>query len=295
MSAVLTTDELGPRGRRKVRIATAASLALIAAVAALAAMRLAQEGQFEPELYTELFQAAVWRRLLTALLRYNLAVASLAMALSLVIGLVLALGRLSRSAIINRPLGAFVEFFRAVPVLLFIFLANYGLPDYGIDLGTYGFVVVALTAYHSSVLAEIYRAGILSLPRGQTEAALSIGMTYWQMMLLVIVPQAVRRMTPAIVSQLITLIKDTTLAYIIGFSEMLREGQRIAELLDNRLQTLLLVALIFIAINYALSRFASWLEARQSRRYGKGETTVPGGPEDLAVTEQQATEKATTR
>lgn len=286
MRAVLATDELGPRGRRRVRIATIVSVVVLAGLIAVALNRLAEQGQLEAELYTDLFQVAVWRRLLTALVRYNLSVALVSMALSLVIGLGLALGRLSRTAAVRQPIGAFVEFFRAVPVLLFIFLARFGLPAYGINLGDYGFVIVALTAYHSSVLAEIYRAGIQSLSRGQSEAALSLGMTYWQTMLLIVVPQAVRRMLPAIVSQLVTIIKDTTLAYIIGFSEMLREGTRIAEFLRNRLQTLLLVALIFVAINYALSRFASWLEQRQRRRYG-GAVDVAGGPEDVTLTKQQ--------
>jgi len=286
MTSILASDELGPQGRRRVRIATVVSALVLGAFVAVALIRLGQQGQLEPELYTDLFQAAVWRRLLTALVKYNLSVALLAMALSLTIGLGLALGRLSRSAWVYRPLGAFVEFFRAVPVLLFIFLANFGLPQYGIDLGTFGFVVVALTAYHSSVLAEIYRAGILSLGRGQSEAALSLGMSYWQSMFLVVLPQAVRRMLPAIVSQLVTLIKDTTLAFIIGFSEMLREGTRIAEFLNNRLQTLLLVALIFIAVNYALSRFATWLERRQRRRYGGVVTPAPGTLEDPALLDQ---------
>lgn len=286
MSNVLVTDELGPRGRRRLRFVTVAASLFLAALIAVALTRLAAEGQLEAELYTELAQGIVFERLLLAFVRYNLAVALTAMGLSLAIGLLLALGRLSRSAAVSRPVGAFVEFFRSVPVLLFIFLAYFGLPEFGIDLGRFGFVVVALTAYHSAVLAEIYRAGILSLSRGQSEAAYSIGMTYWQSMFLVVLPQAVRRMLPAIVSQLVTLIKDTTLAYIIGTPDMLREGTRIAELLGNRLQTLLLVALIFIAVNYALSRFANWLERRQRRRYGGAVSPAPGTMEDATLIEQ---------
>jgi glutamate transport system permease protein len=288
MSALILTDELGPLGRRRVRIATIVSLLVIAGMVALALTRLGANGQLEPELYTDLFQWPVWRRLLTAFWRFNLSTASAAMVLSLSLGLMLALGRLAPSGLVNRPVGLFVEFFRAVPVLLFIFLARFGLPDYGIVLDNFWYVVIALTAYHSAVLAEIYRAGILSLSRGQSEAALSLGMTYWQSMRLVIVPQAVRRMLPAIVSQLVTIIKDTTLAYIIGVPDMLREGRRIGEFLGNRLQTLTLVALIFILVNWLLSRTATTLERRARRRYGAASIEVAGGPEDLMATEEEA-------
>lgn len=287
MSAVFVTDELGPRGRKRVRIATFVSAAAIIALVALALVRLGQQGQLEAELYTQLADIRVFRRLLSAFLFGNLSVASVSMALSLSIGLFLALGRLARSRWVHQPVGTFVEFFRAVPVLLFIFLIRFGLPEYGIRLPNYWFVVIALTCYHSSVLAEVYRAGILSLALGQREAATSLGMTYWQAMFLVILPQAVRRMAPAIISQLVTLIKDTTLAFIIGFGpEMLRDGQQLSQLFDNRLQTLTLVALIFVAVNYALSRFASWLERRQRRRYGAVRIEVAGGPEDLALGEE---------
>lgn len=290
MSAVFATDELGPRGRRRVRAATAVSLLAIVAMIAVALGRLAEQGQLEAELYTDLVAWPVARRLLwNGLILFNLRVAVLAMVLSLVIGLGLALGRLALSRAVHWPVGAFVEFFRSIPVLLFIFLIAFGMPRYGVDLGVFGFVVIALTCYHSAVLAEVFRAGILSLPRGQSEAATSLGMTYWQSMGRVVVPQAVRRMTPAIVSQLVTILKDTTLGYIVGrgYRDALRHGQQIAEFLDNRLQTLTLVAIIFILVCLLLSRVASRLESRQRRRFGAGSLRVEGGPEDLMTTEEQ--------
>lgn len=286
MSAVFTTDELGPRGRRRVRIVTAISVVAILGLLAVAVVRLAERGQLEVELYTDLIAWPVVRRLLwEGLILFNLRVAVLAMVLSLVIGLGLALGRLARSRWIHWPVGAFVEFFRSIPVLLFIFLIAFGLPRYGIDVGVFGFVVIALTCYHSAVLAEVFRAGILSLPKGQSEAASSLGMTYWQSMARVVVPQAVRRMTPAIVSQLVTIIKDTTLGYIVGrgYRDALRHGQQIAEFLDNRLQTLMVVAMVFILVCLLLSRTASRLESRQRRRFGAGSVEVKGGPEDLVT------------
>jgi glutamate transport system permease protein len=287
MSAAFATDELGPRGRRRVRVATAVSIAALLALGWVAYQRLASRGQFEAELYTDLLEPVVFERLLLdGFVATNLRIAVVATALSLTIGLGLALARLARNPLLHQPLGAFVEFFRAIPVLLFIFLIRFGLPEYGADFEPATYVLIALTCYHSAVLAEVFRAGILSLPSGQGEAATSLGMTYWQSMRQVIVPQAVRRMSPAIVSQLVTVIKDSTLGFIVagGYRDALRQGQQIAEFLDNRLQSLLLVALIFILACYALSWVAARLEARQRRRFGAGAVRVEGGPEDLMAT-----------
>ena len=120
--------------------------------------------------------------------------------------------------------GIFVEFFRGVPLLLLMFFTTIALPKLHIDLSTFWYIVLALVAYNSAILAEIFRAGILSLGRGQTEAAYAVGLTYWQTMRLVLIPQAARRMIPAIVSQLITLLKDTSLGFIVGYEELLRRG-----------------------------------------------------------------------
>lgn len=294
MSAVFATDELGPRGRARVRLATIISLIAIAGILVVAVLRLAGEGQLEASLYTDMLEAPVWRRILwEGFVLTNLRVAVFAMALSTAIGLGLALGRLARSRLVHWPLGGFVEFFRSVPVLLFIFLTYFGLARFDIDIGDFGTIVIALTAYHSAVLAEVFRAGILSLPSGQGEAATSLGMTYWQSMRKVIVPQAVRRMTPAIVSQLVTILKDTTLGYIIGagFSDALNQGQQIAELLDNRMQTLGVVAVVFILTCLALSRLAARLESRQRRRMGASSVRVEGGPEDLMALDEDAQQR----
>jgi glutamate transport system permease protein len=293
VSNAFATDELGPIGRRRVRIATVASLVALAGVVAVALLRLQAQGQLEAELYTELFQSAVFRRLVwEGFILTNLRTAVVALVLSFVIGLALALARLTPSRIVNQLAGAFVEFFRSVPVLLFIFLITFGLPQFGIDLSRFWFLVIALTCYHSAVLAEVFRAGIVSLPRGQSEAATAIGLRYGQSMRLVIVPQAIRRMTPAIVSQLVTIIKDTTLGYIVGggFSDILRQATQISQFLDNQLQTFSLAMLVVILTCLALSRVAARLEARQRRRFGASSVAVGGGPEDLMATGEGADE-----
>lgn len=288
MSSTVLADALGPRGRRRVRIYSGVAVVVLVALVAVVVARLRSEGQLEPELYTDLFQREVFDRLAAGVVE-TLQLAITAIGLAIPIGLALALGRLARNVVVRNAVGSFVEFFRALPVLLLIFLSRFGLPQYGIDFSDFWFIVIALVAYNAAVLAEIFRAGILSLDRGQSEAAYTLGLTYGKAMRLVVLPQALRRMQPAILSQLVTLIKDTSLAYIISYPELLNIGGQISDFFDNRLQSFVLIALIFIAINFTLSRAAARLEIRQRRRLGAGAIAVTGGPEDLIATEEGTT------
>jgi glutamate transport system permease protein len=151
-----------------------------------------------------------------------------------------------------------------------------------VKLSLFGFLALGLTVYNGAVLGEIFRAGILSLDRGQSEAAFAIGLGYWQAMLLVVIPQAARRMIPAIVSQLVTLLKDTSLGSVIAYEELLRRGRINGEFFHNTLQSLIVVAAMYIVVNFTLSRLARRLEIRQRRRYQAGSIAVTG-VEDLAV------------
>jgi glutamate transport system permease protein len=194
----------------------------------------------------------------------------------------LALLRLSRSAVVRLLATAWVELFRGVPLVLLIFFTFFGLPKYSIAITPFRALVLALAIYNGAVLGEIFRAGILSLDRGQSEAAFAIGLGYWQAMRYVVVPQAARRMIPAIVSQLITLLKDTSLGYVITYEELLRRSRSTGEYFKNPLQVTVFVALLYIAVNFTLSRIAHRLEVRQRRRFGADAITVAAG-EDLAA------------
>lgn len=286
MSEVLIGDALGPRAKRKVLIGSVASLVVIAGLIALALRQLGANGQLEAARYTAFLDPALPGFLGRATLRL-LRVAAISMVLAVVVGAFLALGRLSLNRVVRIATGIYVEFFRALPVLILILFSRFGLPQLGLprfDTATY--LIAALVAYNSAVLGEIFRAGILSLDRGQSEAAYAIGLDYWKAMRLVILPQGIRRMTPAIVSQLVVVVKDTSLGYIIGFRELLTDGEAAGELLNNRLQMYLLVALIYIAINYVLGRLARYLERRQRHRYRADPIRITGGPEDLHVAQE---------
>ena len=287
MTAPFISDALGPKARRRVLIATVVSGLAIVIVMVLAVRRLADRGQFDARLWRPLADPAVLRFLLRGL-RSTVAAAVVAMSLSMVAGGFLALGRLSRTAPVRWLAGGYVEIFRAMPLIILMYFCVLALPKYGIDLSPFQAVVLALVAYNSAVLGEIFRAGILSLDRGQSEAAYAVGLTYWQAMLGVIVPQAARRMVPAIVSQLVTLLKDTSLGgAVIGFDDLLRRSRDTSTFYSNFLQVFAAAAAVYILVNFCLSRLARRLEIRQRRRYGASAIQVTG-VEELAVVGVQA-------
>ena len=282
MTAPLLVDALGPRGRRRTLVASVVvGVALVALLLAVV-RRFQSEGELDGDLWSPLVDPGTLEFLWGGLLN-TLKLAAAAMAIALALGGTLALGRLARNAPVRWAAGAVVEFFRGFPLLLLLLFAVFGLRALGYDLPLFWSVALALAIYNGAVLAEIFRAGILSLDRGQGEAAEVVGLTYRQGMAYVILPQALRRMTPAIVSQLVTLLKDTSLAYFVQYSELLRRAQLAGNFDRNLLQISIAVGLVYIAVNFCLGRIARRLEVRQRRRLGAGALRVAGGPEDLAA------------
>jgi glutamate transport system permease protein len=278
MSSVLY-DAAGPRARRNIRIGTAVGGLVLIGLFLVVLNRLGSNGQLEAERWKILTNSQLQELLARALVR-TLQAAAIAMVLSMVIGALLTAGRLSERRWVRTPVTVFVELFRALPLLLLILFAALALPQLGLRFSVLWYLVIGLTAYNSAVLCEIFRAGILSIDRGQSEAAYAIGLRPGEVLRLILVPQAVRRMLPALISQLVTLLKDTSLGFVIAYDELLRTGRGAVEFLGSRFafQVYVLVALIYIAVNLALSTFARWLDRRQSRRYGAGAVVV--NPED---------------
>lgn len=286
MSSVLY-DEPGPIARRRALIGTViASLGLLALIG-LAVKRLADRGQFEAELWAPLLNPAddnfslVWELIGKGLLA-TVTAAVLAIALSLVIGTALGTARMLLGRWQRMPLVGVIELLRGLPVIVTIFYVYILTRSLELDIsflpGEDGlwFLVIGLTLYNSVIIAEILRAGVAALPRGQGEAALAIGMTPRQAMTTVQLPQAFRTMLPALISQLVVVLKDTSLVAVLGlYTELLRRGNLISLNLDNPIQTLFVVAVIFIAMNYALSRLATYAERRLSRAGRPAVTQVP--------------------
>ncbi|HET7769900.1 MAG TPA: amino acid ABC transporter permease, partial [Chloroflexota bacterium] len=213
---------------------------------------------FDPRRWSAFTELSVWRFLLSGV-QVTFSMAAIAIAVSLVLGLLLALLRLSSIAPVRWLATLWIETIRALPVLLLIFFASLWLPRMGVPVDPFAAGTIALSLYTASVNAEIMRAGILSIERGQVEAARSLGLTYPQTMRHVVLPQAMRRMIPPQVSQLVTLIKDTSLTAVIGVLELTRRSQILyqSEQPPNPLQALFVVACIYFAVNFTLSRVTS--------------------------------------
>jgi glutamate transport system permease protein len=281
VSEAVLYDTVGPRGRRRILLGSIAGVLGVAAVVGVAVARLAAKGSFDPELWRVLTEGAV-QRLIGRGLVATLRAAVVAMVLAMAMGAVLAVGRLSRRAWVARLAGAWVELFRGLPLLLLILFLFLALPAVGVTISVFWALVAGLTLYNGAVIGEIFRAGILSLPRGQTEAAYAIGLRRGQTLRLILVPQAVRRMLPALISQLVTLLKDTSLGFVIGYAELLRNGRTAVEFLGGRysIPIYTAIAVVYIAVNASLSLLARWLDRRTRRRFGQ--TVRPSAADEAA-------------
>jgi glutamate transport system permease protein len=255
-------DAPGPRGRRRILVGSVVGALVLTGIVTVVVQRLADTGQFR-SIFWEPFTRQGVQRILLRGLGATLRAAAVALVLALLLGLVLAAGRLSERWLLRQVSRAFIEFFRALPLVLLIFFAFLGLPEVGIEIGAFGALVIGLTLYNGSVLAEVFRAGITAVPRGQTEAAYSLGLRKGAVTRLILLPQAVRTMLPTIISQLVVLLKDTALGFIVAYPELLRSGRRIYTNIGNVIPTAIVIAAIYIVINLALSQLATYLEQRQ--------------------------------
>jgi glutamate transport system permease protein len=262
-------DLPGPRARRRQRIGTAVGLVAVLALIGLALWRLGANGQLDPSRWAILFDTRtnVPQRLLAALVD-TLRVAVVAMIAATVLGALLAVGRLSDHRWARLPVAVVVEFFRAVPLLVLILFCLLFLPLIGIPTSPFSALAIGLTLYNMAVLSEIFRAGILSVDRGQQEAAYALGMRKSQVMSLVLVPQAVRRMLPVLVAQLVVLLKDSSLGFIVAYPELLRTARSLVETLNFQFgpiytfQLYVAAGVIYIVVNLLLSWLARVIERR---------------------------------
>jgi glutamate transport system permease protein len=261
-------DAPGPRALLHNRIITVITVLAAAGIVAVVLVRLDAKGQLAAVKWEPFTTANLWRTYILPGVQGTLTAAALSIALAVAFGVALAVGRMSSAAPTRRLCGAVVEFFRAVPVLILMIFAYflYALHDVfpARQLALAG-VVTGLTLYNAAVIAEIVRAGVHSLPRGQSEAAAALGLRDPQTMRLILLPQAITAMLPALVSQLVVVLKDTAIGYQITFVEMVRQGTVVGSQYRNYLPALLVIAALMITVNVTLSGLATRLEARLRR------------------------------
>lgn len=270
MTSVLY-DVPGPKARRISLIGSIVGVVVIGGLLALAIVTLAQQGIFQAQRWAIFGQADVWTLLFNGM-SATLSAAAIAAVIAFPLGLLLCLMRISDIAWIRVPTRIVLEFLRGMPVvlmMLFVLLV--------FATNSFVAVVAGLVLYNSAIFAEIIRAGIQSLPKGQREAGLAIGLTSFQSRLSVELPQAIRRMLPSLVAQLVVLLKDTSLGYIVAYGELLRAVQVMADFLGPQFlfPVFFVAAAIYIAINLAVSRLAIWIERRGSKKAAGGVAKAP--------------------
>jgi glutamate transport system permease protein len=275
-------DAPGPRARRFIAVANVVGVLLVLAIAWFIYVKFDEKGQWAGNLWSKAFAADSWQYYLWPGLQNTLLAAVYSVVAALVFGFLFGIGRLSTNRAVRWFCGVVVEFFRAVPVLVMMFAGwlifsrqlDWLIPR---ELAPLYAVVVALTLYNGSVIAELIRSGVGNLPKGQREAALAVGMTRGQSIRNVELPQAIVAMLPSLVSQFVVILKDSALGSLITFAELLKNAQTLTSG-GGLLQVLIVVAAVYIVINWLLSKLAERL-ARGVRRRTSGRTKAetPGG------------------
>ncbi|MEC3974003.1 amino acid ABC transporter permease [Amycolatopsis sp. H20-H5] len=266
MSNVLF-DVPGPKARVRHRMLAVLGVLIILAVLAFIVYRFYDSGQFAAKKWEWLQYKQVQEDLVSAIVA-TLEAFALGAVLALIFGSVFAAGRLSDHKWIRGIAVTIVEFFRAIPLLVLMSVFYYGLPIIGVKTTPLIAVVLGLTLYNGSVLAEIFRAGVQALPKGQSEAAYALGMRKTRVMFSVLLPQAIRSMLPTIISQLVVLLKDTALGFLITYQELLYYARFIGsqgEFGRPIVPTTILVAAIYIIMCLLLTALATYLEKRNRR------------------------------
>ncbi|WP_435129322.1 amino acid ABC transporter permease [Actinacidiphila sp. bgisy144] len=270
-------DPPGPRGRARIAVATALSLLVCAALVWLAVRQFARHGQLDAAKWNLFTQQAVIRYLLKGLWA-TVRVTLVSAAIAVPCGALLALGRLARNRPVKWLAGLYVETMRAVPLLLLIYAFLFGLPSAGVRLPLFWQLVWPIVITNAAVFAEIFRAGVRALPRGQTEAAHALGLGYWPAMRLVVLPQAVRATAPSLIGQLVRLLKDSTLGYVVSFLELLNSAKVLGEYDHTIVQSYLVVAAMYVVVNSLLATAAGQWERRlgPARRRGRRRRPAAG-------------------
>ena len=276
--ATVLYDAPGPRAKIRNNVLSAVVALVVVGIGFLIYRALDDKGQLTSEKWKPFTQASSWTTYLLPGIKGTLIAAAISIVFALILGALLGIARLSDHVVVRVVAGVIVEVFRAIPVLILMIFAYQVFAEYQVfkskDLSLAA-VVTGLTLYNGSVIAEIVRAGIKALPKGQTEAAQALGMRKGLVMRSILLPQAVTAMLPALVSQMVVALKDSALGYLVNYVEVVRSGQQLGAFFGNYLPSLIVVAVVMIVINKLLTIAATKLEQRlRANKKGKGPGAV---------------------
>ncbi|MFF7180922.1 ABC transporter permease subunit [Streptomyces sp. NPDC008121] len=283
MSASVLYDSPGPKARVRNRIYAVLGTVAIVALLGVSVLRLSDKGHLDPAMWDIFNYAGIRQNIADAILA-TLKAFGLAAVGSLVLGVLLAVARLSDHKPVRWAATGFIEIFRSIPLLITIYAVWVGfLTEYSMWA-----LALGLSIYNGCVQAEVLRAGVNAVPKGQREAAYALGMTKTQVMTTVLLPQAVRSMLPTIISQLVVTLKDTSLGFVILYPELLQTARLIASNTQVNGQypyvsTIVVIGTIYIAMCLALSALATWIEKR-GRRAKTGIPVTDAAAQEVVLT-----------
>lgn len=270
-SATVLFDAPGPKAKLRHNILTVIGIAILVGIGYVVYQRFDAAGQLEAYMWEPFVtDSSVWSDYLIPGILGTLKAAAASIVLAVIFGIIFGMGRLSSIAPIRWVCSVIVEFFRSVPVLLMMVFAYFGIfanaSFIDSEYAPFAAVVLSLTLYNGSVIAELIRSGVHGLPKGQREAGVAIGMTDSQVLRSILLPQALTAMLPTLISQLVVVLKDTALGYGITYLELLNWSKTLGSSFANTVPAYIVAALIFIVLNYTLSWVASLLEKKLSSR-----------------------------
>ena len=256
-------EQPGPKTKRLVSIITFVSLIVLAAFVASIVYRFYITGQLAPRFWNFFLLPTTWIFLLQGLVG-TLSIALVAGVLALLLGLVLMLCRISHNRFLKIPARICIDFFRGVPSLLLIYFCFLVIPQYGIKMPSFWMIALPVACAAAAVLAEVFRSGVHAVAKGQKEAAYALGFTRAQVLQKVVLPQAIRYVIPALIAQLVVVVKDTTVAYVVSYPDLLQNARVLITNYDALVSVYLIVALIYIAINWSLNNVSKWYTKKTS-------------------------------
>ncbi|OUO34887.1 amino acid ABC transporter permease [Olsenella sp. An290] len=251
----------GPRMRRKIVVGTAVSALLVALGLAVVVRQFYVTGQLDARYWSFFLEWTTWRFLAQGFVG-TLEVALTAGAIALVLGLVLMLGRTSGVRPLSAVCRVVTDFFRGVPSLLLIYFFFLVVPQYGVKMPAFWMLTLPVALAAAGVLAEVFRAGVNAVPKGQVEAALSLGLSPARTMFKIVLPQAVRYVIPSLIAQLVVVVKDTTVAYVVSYPDLMQNARVLITSYDALVSMYLVIALIYILINYAINKASVYVAQR---------------------------------
>ena len=257
-------EEPGPKTRKTIRVFTVIAVLLLAALLAVIIRQFAITGQFASRYWYFFGKWTTWRFLGEGLL-VTLEAALTGSAIAFVLGFLLMRGKLRRNKILRTISICLIEFTRGVPTLLFIYFFFLVVPQTGWKLSAFWKITLPCALSACGVVAEELRSGVNAVPRGQTEAALSLGLTETRLFYKVIFPQAIRFVIPSLIAELVIVLKDTTFAYVVTCPDLMQNAKVLISNYDAMLSVYLVVSVIYILINYLLNKLSDRLAYRMKR------------------------------